>query len=310
MASITAAGVETVFKNVDLCGAAVSTMLMFEYLITLDDEAKYIWKKRATGPSILYYMNRYYNLAFCMYQWIVLNPAYRRSAESPIQHKRLLQQGYQLISDRPASNSDSAVSLFRLLAVSATISSQSLFPEIVIVSRLAVIVTDALLLVITWTQLARQGGLRRWGDSKGISLTDVLLRDGTIYFLHITRIMLILNCLHMAFTLVSVLNIKSLQNLSAISIFETPITAILVSRFLINLQASERGALPLNEPGTGTQTSQNGELDSGASIVFNRVVGSLQRSLAPQDFTEDNTHEDDDAQEVSNGNDGAGSLKV
>ena len=59
----------------------MQAMLVFEYFITLDDEAKYIWKKRANGPAIIYYMNRYYNLAFCVYQWVVLNPAYHRSAE-------------------------------------------------------------------------------------------------------------------------------------------------------------------------------------------------------------------------------------
>ena len=45
---------------------------------------------------------------------------------------------------------------------------------------MATIVTDALLLVVTWTQLARQGGRCRWGGTKGISLTDVLLRDGVL----------------------------------------------------------------------------------------------------------------------------------
>ena len=69
---------------------------------------------------------------------------------------------------------------------------------------------------------------------------------------------------------------------------------MLVSRFLIHLQAAERGAQPLDGPGIGTQISQSEELDSGTSIVFNRVVGSLQCSLSPEDFTEGPTHVGDD----------------
>ena len=58
-------------------------LLVYEYYITLDNEVKYIWRGRyrSFGPLVLFLMNRYSNLLLGVYQLVVLNPAYHRSAE-------------------------------------------------------------------------------------------------------------------------------------------------------------------------------------------------------------------------------------
>ncbi|RPD73352.1 hypothetical protein L226DRAFT_561383 [Lentinus tigrinus ALCF2SS1-7] len=87
----------------------------------------------------------------------------------------------------------------------------------------------SLLIYITWTNLSSRDVLRGLRQSKRLPLSDILLRDGTIYFL----VMFILNVLHLTFSATALVSgIKG----SYITVFTSPITAILVSRFLLELQ--------------------------------------------------------------------------
>ncbi|EJF59670.1 hypothetical protein DICSQDRAFT_171847 [Dichomitus squalens LYAD-421 SS1] len=69
------------------------------------------------------------------------------------------------------------------------------------------------------------------GGQNKRTFAGTLLRDGTIYF----ATLLILNILHIAFTVGSVAP-AAFTATSVIPDFEEPLTAILTSRFLINLQ--------------------------------------------------------------------------
>ncbi|KAI1791888.1 hypothetical protein LXA43DRAFT_972873 [Ganoderma leucocontextum] len=272
-ATITETGLRNVFTNVDYIGAAVSTMLAYEYFITIDDEVKYFWKRRSLGPSALFYMNRYLNLVLSIYQLIVLNPAYHRSPE------RLIPSG---LLYRCVSNTDLGVTRYLSSAVSATTESQWIYHEITILARISVILVDLLLVIITWTRLFKQRKLGLRGGPREFTLTDVLLRDGTVYFL----IMLLLNCLHIAFTVVSIFIVSSLQHLSSISIFVTPLTAILVSRFMIHLQAADRQSPRHDGFGTDTQASRTDVDTRMTSVIFESVIGSLRCELEPGDLNE------------------------
>ncbi|KAH9846947.1 hypothetical protein C2E23DRAFT_890400 [Lenzites betulinus] len=91
-------------------------------------------------------------------------------------------------------------------------------------ARSCVIVTDVLVLVITWW---RTYGTRKAAAEANIkvSLSTLILRDGTTYFL----VLLAMNTLHIALT-VSV-------RFTWIIALEEPLTTVLVSRFLLNLRA-------------------------------------------------------------------------
>ncbi|KAI1781615.1 hypothetical protein LXA43DRAFT_958482 [Ganoderma leucocontextum] len=270
------------FTNVDFTGAAVSTMLAYEYFITLDDEVKYFWKRRSLGPSALFYMNRYLNLVLSIYQLIVLNPAYHRSPEVG-----RLSTSYPVTTADPLTPFSAlrAYALSRNMPLSILIFLLSMVPivmnlVITITTRTSAILADLLLVIITWTRLFKQRKLGLGTSSRKFSLTDVLLRDGTIYFL----IMLLLNCLHIAFTVVSIFIVSSLQHLSCISIFVPPLTAILVSRFMIHLQAADR-QLRYRGFGTDAQASRiEGDIRVTESLIFDRVIGSLRCELEPEDL--------------------------
>ncbi|EJF56545.1 hypothetical protein DICSQDRAFT_174774 [Dichomitus squalens LYAD-421 SS1] len=113
------------------------------------------------------------------------------------------------------------------------------------------------------------------------TFAGILLLDGTIYFLAL----LILSVLQMTFTLTGVAENGTNSITSAIVLFEEPLTAILTSRFLIDLQKAQRKlagssqSISLGEVAFRPQTSTN----------MSRFVGSLGAQLS--------FHEDDEQNE-------------
>ncbi|KAI0695105.1 hypothetical protein C8T65DRAFT_744136 [Cerioporus squamosus] len=79
-------------------------------------------------------------------------------------------------------------------------------------------------------KLSSRGALKGIQQSKRLSLSDILFRDGTIYFI----VLFILNALHLTISL------AGSDGGSNVTIFTGPFTAILVSRFLLKLQEAER----------------------------------------------------------------------
>ncbi|RPD68577.1 hypothetical protein L226DRAFT_540583 [Lentinus tigrinus ALCF2SS1-7] len=98
------------------------------------------------------------------------------------------------------------------------------------ISRVPLIVADALLICVTWSKLSSRDVLRGISRSKRLSLSDVLLRDGTIYFI----VLFVMNILHLSLSLAALA--IGADGASNVSIFTAPITAILISRFLLQLQ--------------------------------------------------------------------------
>ncbi|RDX51239.1 hypothetical protein OH76DRAFT_1417318 [Lentinus brumalis] len=142
--------------------------------------------------------------------------------------------------------------------------------KFVIISRASLIVSDALLVGLTWRALPQHtvsfASLRK----TGVSLTTVLLRDGTFYF----GILCILNILHLVFSLTSMFGF--ITGASNISTFTEVVTAVLVSRFLLNLQEANkvvcRGVSSMDQLST---------IAEGRTISFARFIGSIGESIGP-----------------------------
>ncbi|TFK84239.1 hypothetical protein K466DRAFT_589102 [Polyporus arcularius HHB13444] len=110
-------------------------------------------------------------------------------------------------------------------------------PFIVIVSRVPLIAADIILIYITWTKL-RGAALTDLRQPKRLTLSDVLFRGGTILF--------ILNVLHLGLSAAEEASGDSDGSLSLITQFTTPITAILISRFLLELQQTNHVVVKLD----------------------------------------------------------------
>ncbi|TFK78614.1 hypothetical protein K466DRAFT_446181, partial [Polyporus arcularius HHB13444] len=103
------------------------------------------------------------------------------------------------------------------------------------------IAADIILIYITWTTLRGSAILTDIQKSKRLTLSDVLFRGGTIYFI----ILFIMNVLHLAFSATAV-NINLGGDISLITAFTAPITSILISRFLLELQEANHTVVKLD----------------------------------------------------------------
>ncbi|KAI1791820.1 hypothetical protein LXA43DRAFT_378599 [Ganoderma leucocontextum] len=110
------------------------------------------------------------------------------------------------------------------------------------------------------------------GECGKRSLAGVLLCDGFIYFL----ILVIIDSLHMIITLLSISQLIVEDNVSYFTLFTLPLSAILVSRFMLHLQSA-------NCRVTDVASSQL-TIPDGASLVFERVIGSLGTSISQDNY--------------------------
>ncbi|RDX41568.1 hypothetical protein OH76DRAFT_1489391 [Lentinus brumalis] len=129
---------------------------------------------------------------------------------------------------------------------------------VVIVARVPPVLADVLLIYITWAKLGSRDALRGIRQHKRRSFSDILLRDGTIYFV----VLFVLNVLHLAF---SVTAVASEGQGSYLTVFTGPITATLVSRFLLELQEANRMVVRL-DPDDPLHSSRNFSDDTSSFI--------------------------------------------
>ncbi|RPD74253.1 hypothetical protein L226DRAFT_560899 [Lentinus tigrinus ALCF2SS1-7] len=307
-----------IFQNVvvsEYCVLAGATLIFWEYLALLPQEIDLFWKGRLSVASVLFLSNRYLSLLTEIlqttnptsdqaYQTISMLPyipwavfsALRTSALCPPRLKWLLGSFVLFLSSVPIWIN---LSLYRWLSTTilptlGCISVNTALPlqlgrEFTIISRTCLIVSDFIVLGVTWYGTYRTIQLVQVaaGEQSKHTYSGVLSRDGTVYFV----ILATLNLLHLLFTLLSIA-FDSLQSASVFTAFTDPLTSILVSRFLLDLQ----------EVGRYRADPQLSSLSVGqGSLHFNsRVFGSLGELLPPPGDTslEDERLAAEDASEV------------
>ncbi|RPD53397.1 hypothetical protein L226DRAFT_540571 [Lentinus tigrinus ALCF2SS1-7] len=178
--------------------------------------------------------------------------------------------------------------------------------KLTIGSRTCLIVADVLIILITWKTIPP----RCWAHGQSSTFGTILLRNGTLYFV----VLLVMNLLHLVFTVVSVCVTSPLtrtcgpmtkraqvsapfQAASYVILFIHPITGILMSRFLFDLQDANRRSLCLDSHDPLHFSADT----SDGSLSFARVIGSLGSSLPPPptydeyDYDYGYHHDGDDA---------------
>ncbi|KAI0758136.1 hypothetical protein C8Q74DRAFT_301942 [Fomes fomentarius] len=136
--------------------------------------------------------------------------------------------------------------------------------SLIIVSRTCLIISDILVMIITWTATYRNSKDMA-ALHQGTSVSKILLRDGAIYVI----VLVIMNALHLGFSLFSILKNADANGISSdISIFTEALTAVLISRFLIDLQEAHR-----------KMSHRHSHLSAVSSISLSRVIGAFGTSL-------------------------------
>ncbi|KAI0765624.1 hypothetical protein BD413DRAFT_163471 [Trametes elegans] len=125
--------------------------------------------------------------------------------------------------------------------------------------------SDILVIIVTWFATYRTTRISaEFKLHSGRSFAHTLQRNGTLYF----AALLVLNTLHLTFTLCSFAT-DSLQSISYVTHFSEPITAILVSRFLLDLQGVNQGLAG------GVEST----LATVGNVTFARIVAPIGSAL-------------------------------
>ncbi|KAI0666894.1 hypothetical protein C8Q78DRAFT_983444 [Trametes maxima] len=296
---------QSVFINSFLPNA-VLTLLCYEWLITFDREITLFWRRKFTGATALFLTNRY--LPICI-QILNLAPshalmsdavsgifscdAYTKALQAIQISQYLPWAAFSALRTFALSRRNwmiaTVVLVLSLVPVGINLSqyhwlvvindptpggcgnSSTVTLEmakkcklLTIASRTCMMTADVIVLIVTW--VSTLGTIRLTKDAlKGRpAFATMLVRDGTIYFV----VLLLLNTLHLTFTMLSITN-DALSAVSYFTVFTEPITAILVSRFLLDLQQVNQ----YNQRSTPTALSQSATLD------FAKVLGSIGGSL-------------------------------
>ncbi|OSD00116.1 hypothetical protein PYCCODRAFT_1437671 [Trametes coccinea BRFM310] len=289
---------ESVFVNT-CCPIAVLAFLTYEYLITFDSEVGLFWRSKFTGASALFLTNRYWPL---LVNILNITSSARMSDQvlptscdayvKALQTIELLQYfpwaAFSALRTYALSRGNRALSIlvfflsivpmgvnfsqYHWLVVindptigcskSSTISAD-MAKRLTIASRTCLIAADVIVLLVTWTSTF---GTIRIADAalKGRpSFVRLLVRDGAFF----NRFVLCQVMSDIAF-----ITNDALSPVSYFTTFTEPITAVLVSRFLLNLQE-------VNQYNQRSSLSTVSLTQSVTLDFASRIVGSLGSSL-------------------------------
>ncbi|KAI0765603.1 hypothetical protein BD413DRAFT_573984 [Trametes elegans] len=288
----------------------VPTFLLYDYLLTLEQEVKLFWNRKFTGASALFFFTRYatliaYNILGCISFAHLFDPvcAVLTRAQAALTIFEFIPwAAFSALRVFALSGMHwpLAVVVFLLALIPAGVNfaqfgfgltganllttgcqaQTNATPEqneiFVILSRSGLVVADALVIAVTLVKTRKRGTTPHFGRSSKVSLADVLLRDGLIYF----ATLLCFNTIDLALTIISY--VTPYNQTSYVTALSDPLTAVLVGRFLLDLQASNRSTMELG----GSHSSDLGSFpDLNGTLHFATVIGSLGAEIVPGSIT-------------------------
>ncbi|KAI0657929.1 hypothetical protein C8Q70DRAFT_1055308 [Cubamyces menziesii] len=265
-------------------GFSAVALLLFHNLVTLEEVVYHLRKPKLTGSTVLFLANQYLPLAVALYfawgwssdatMWIlgtVLEALQYIpwAAFSALRLYALQRNVYWasivfLFSLSPLifnfANRDAVVGhlhgshLWLLSAIYCSRSLAILLCVVVILIRLPTILADIIVIIATWTTQYSSHRLAQTVRTQP-ALSTVALRDGVIYFI-------------MVFDTLQLYTIDDGDCGSILAQYVEPLTAVLVSYFLINLRQAADATRVLEE----TTIAEEGTLEF-------RIIGSMGASL-------------------------------
>ncbi|KAI0738653.1 hypothetical protein C8Q80DRAFT_1124772 [Daedaleopsis nitida] len=243
------------------CSFAAYAFLLYEHLITMEQEVRLFWRHKANGATMLFFSNRF--LVFATFTLSTFASISMSEESCTLLSKTF--KAVNILMYLPWA-------VFSALRTFALSQNWPLATLVFLLSLVTLIVNyvgyfaygttgvndpvggctlvnsiSASLGHITTYKTATLGDALRTHSSFG----EVLLRDGLIYFIA-----------HLICTLLALG--PTTESTSYVTVFTEPITAVIVSRFLLNLQAAHRDAM---NGGLSTLNANQGE-----SIVFDRIA--------------------------------------
>ncbi|RPD68573.1 hypothetical protein L226DRAFT_576294 [Lentinus tigrinus ALCF2SS1-7] len=266
-------------------------IFIYDYVLTFGREVDLFWTIKPTGASVLFFLIRYSSLAYEFGSLATLNPS---AASDEVWFQHMFQpEGFVLTSSRADSWWFSTTILVLSLgpapiniaqyvvgysgAVSPIRGCSGLWfntPTEALTAPL--VIADFLLIVATWRTL-RPGAESIVKTLSRRKIVAAMWWNGTIYFI----VLFVLNVLHLSFTVASVFDDGiAPSNITSLS---DPLTAVLISHFLLDLQEAGRRDVQLD---TNDVATRSGDL-STTTLNFAKAVGSIATTLRQDDTTVD-----------------------
>ncbi|KAJ3526198.1 hypothetical protein NM688_g8287 [Phlebia brevispora] len=280
-------------------------------IITISDEIDHIWKRKFTGATLLFFLNRYTTL--------LKTRSLSRLYVDLIRIPQTWGELWYNIFDIIALFVFAAFSAFRVWAIWGReirpflivlpfalltpclniyrVSAESVIPEMnplpppyggfADIVRGFAIATDGLVLIMTWL---RTRGIYRAAIKINTkpSLSAMLLRDGTVYF----GVLLIFNIVDLIMNHVDVSE-------NPVNLFSDVVNSIMISRFMLNLRAVHSSS---NDHGDVTFTQGHVDFiqsnvlgDLGAVIEYGTPSSSLSSLSGRSALISDGTPSDEES---------------
>ncbi|KAH9926357.1 hypothetical protein B0H21DRAFT_764173 [Amylocystis lapponica] len=277
------------------CALAAAALFTYDYVITLGQELKLVWGRKATGANILFMLNRYLTLA---HVWLSAAPLWGCASGPCDSCYAIIEVGivlgslingfwavfsalrvYAIHSRKwklpllvlllglvPAATNLYNASQLGVVTTDGECDIQNKTPttaqnKFAISTRVCVLASDTLVVLTTWRITY---GIKRAANAANmkVSLTTLLLRDGTIYFV----VLSLLNIADIGLYVTGVY--QDMGN------FIDPLTAILISHFLSHLhEVYLSGGDSITTSGSSTAHFSDMQFSS-------RVVGTIGAPLS------------------------------
>ncbi|KAM5536323.1 hypothetical protein V8D89_010015, partial [Ganoderma adspersum] len=287
-------------------------LVVYEYLVTIGNEVQLFWGREITGASILFFVNRYMMLFYVLFSLRDSRTLLTLTNDASCGQYVYTLKTFSILYYIPWAGF-SSLRVFALSGgnwfIAPIVFALSLGPvainfanfhwssivndpvygcfqeidqpptlarNLVIISRVSLIAADLVVVAVTWFSTYRTVTMSRTVLNRdNPTFSGLLLRDGTLYFI----VLLAMNVLHLAFSTSSILITPDGGGVSFMTQFAEPLTSILISRFMMNLQEARMGMSGSTSGGGGRTVSL---------VQFGRIVGSigepLEQSMAEQDL--------------------------
>ncbi|KAI0704473.1 hypothetical protein C8T65DRAFT_741037 [Cerioporus squamosus] len=282
-------------------GLAATVIFVYDCVLTFSREVNLFWTIKPTGASVLFFLIRYSSLAFELGSLAELNPSVVSDQMQDVLHgaHSLLHLRYMLVA---AFSGLRSYALTQSWWFSTAVFVLSLGPAAVNIAQYVVgwsgvvspirgcsglwwdssteyllaplVIADFLLIVATWRTL-RPGAEPILKTLSRRSIVAAMWWNGTIYFV----VLFVLNVLHLSFTLASVFDDGTAP--SNITTLSDPLTAVLISHFLLDLQEVSQRDVQLDTHDVGTASTDS----STMTLNFARAVGSIATTLRTDNAT-------------------------
>ncbi|KAI0629251.1 hypothetical protein C8Q77DRAFT_1220429 [Trametes polyzona] len=255
------------------CGIAISAFLGFEYFLTLDREVELFWKRKFTGASALFLSNRYLPLLTIILEMCQSTPMSDRVCIG-LAHVVHLE-------------CDVSFSCTMFVKMTSVVSVLQYFPWAAFSTLRAFALSrrqwpvTLLILAFSVAPIIINYARYHWLTAANDPLFGCINRSELPGDLA-RRMLLLLNSLQLVFSMLSVY--ETFVDVSYVTIFTESVTAVLVSRFLMDLQETNKAA---SEGDYRTQLSTGSWV---SDVHFAPIIGTLG-STVTQDDTEIPTDE-------------------